>query len=268
MTNMTYTQSSPSKYEIFKNKITDLVKQQYGATRGTGMLEPICFIGISVDPLHWKTYFNEQIGLRNIYKDLEIITKKKGKPCPSKEEFMVNQLSVMGIPLGVFFNDDPDLFKEENIRESFLQFKKDMAVKEIKEAIEKINNKKESHVSFTAFVSEVFVAAIKLEDAEKIGGKPVNEEDYEAALEEYRKAGGVKNMPGAEDKVIIMFESEYKADIITFDLLLNEDSEYCELINEKENMGFSKDEIFLSLQQSATGRFSNLMGEKKGFSKN
>jgi len=265
---MTYTQSNPSRYELFKNKIIDMVKQQYGAIRGAGMLEPICFIGISADPLHWKTYFDDQNDLQDLYKKLKKIAKKEGKPYPSVEEFVASQLSVLGVPLGVFFNDDPNLFQKQNVRESFLQFKKDMAVKEIKGVINKINDKKDSHVSFTAFVSEVFVAAVKKEDAEMIGGKPVNEKDYEAALEAYRKAGGVKNMPGAEDKVIIMFESEYNADIITFDLLLNEDSEYCELINEKENMGFTKDEMFLSLKSSATGRFADLMGEKKGFSQN
>ena len=186
---------------------------------------------------------------------------KKGKPCPTPEEFVASHLAVMGLPLGIYFNDDPDMFKDDKVRYNFLAFKKDMAVKEIKSMIKKVNSKKESHVCYTAFVSEVFVASAAKHQA-------ASQAEFEAIMQDIEEKGGLKNVEGAEDKVMIMFESEHKSDLLTFDILLNEDSEYCELLNPQENMGFKDDEILNSLKNSATGRFANLLGEKQGFSIN
>jgi len=261
---MTYTQSNPSKYNTFKEKIIEIVKDQYGNTRGSGMIEPICFIGVTADPLNWKSYFNASEELKTIYEKVKKGAEIKNMRCPTEEEFVSSHLAVQGLPLGMFFNEDPDMFKDPGVARSFGNFKKEMAVKEIKAMIQSINEKKDAHVCFTAFVSEVMVAST----ATKTIPQNLDKKAFNKYMEKIDREGGLKNLEGTEDKVIILFESEYKSDITTFDLLLNEDSEYCELINEGENMGLPKDDILNSLKNGATGRFVDLLGEKKGFSIN
>jgi len=261
---MTYTQSSSSKYNTFKEKITEIVKDQYGHTRGEGMIEPICFIGVVADPLQWKSYFNKQKEISAVYEKIKEAAKRKDMPCPTQEEFVASHLAVQGLPLGFFFNEEKDIFKDEATAHSFGNFKKDMAVKEIKSMIKSINEKQFGHVCFTAFVSEVMVAS----SATNTIPQNMDKEAFHKYMEKIDREGGLKNVEGTEDKVIIIFESKHRSDIITFDLLLNEDSKYCELINDENNMGLPKDEILNSLRMGTTGRFVDLLGKKDGFSIN
>jgi len=229
---MTYQNlETDERFKNFQNEIINLTKQQYSENRGTGLQEPIVFIAIEADYTDPKKYWNKMPQVKKQYDMLCEKIKEHGDTPPSETKFLSSHLTIVGMPLGPFFNDDEPFKGDDKKNYDFLQFKKAEGRKCISKMVEKMEEE-HGNVKYSAFISEAWMTSMKKEDLPKEAqNNRKNATEHISKLME--EALGVKNMPERKEKVIITFEKRMASQTVMFDLLLNEESKFCELINEE-----------------------------------
>ncbi len=255
---MEYNNNNVDRFEEFKKQVIDIVSKQYEEERCKGLIEPIVFMGIEPQPTKVNEYFEAMKPAREQYKRYCNRMKQCNESPESKQEFLKHHMTVMGLPLGLFFSGAPESLNERDEYE-FINYKKDMAVKLIKSSIEDVAKSGIMQVKYFVFVSEAFMhVASKLSEEQKL--RMATELDYKMEhskeiMDKVNERNGIQNMVKngeieAEDRVIFMFETRFKNQMVTFEMIMNEETNYCELINKFETEANSA---------RAEGRFSNIL---------
>jgi len=217
---MTYTpRTSNAQFDEFKKAIYGIVEEMYNATRGKGLVEPIAFVGILPGPDLSK--FKAIPSVKNMIKN---IIKNEGPDAePKIDKLILNQVAIMGCPLGGFFSVPDDVAQQA----------KEAAARMIKNVIAQLSEDDKAIPVFYAFVSEAFLKVCTMSEQDKIDLATGRIGKEEAAM---RGVGNIRPSqdPASEEKVIIMFETRYSTTMTTYDLLLDEDIQFCELIKKNE----------------------------------
>jgi len=188
-------------YEHFKKGVIETVKRHFNG-RKEDLLEPAVFLGV-------KNSGMEEIAKRDKFVKEQMEMHDKIKPEGYKDYSIQTPL----IPLGPFFEDHGS--------EEFNQVAKGAAMRLVKHAIREVNKNDMSAVMFSCFVSECFMAKAEGTAKDNIALHLGDTDVIDGAMKGYKK---VSEMPNAEEKVILIFETSQTTEMIQFDILFSPDN--------------------------------------------
>lgn len=215
------------KYEQFKKGIIELVQMNFNGEKHT--LEPIVFLGVKHDILNHMLK-NNKGGLESFDNGCECegcqANREMAKVDLEAVKDKVHILPIMiskELALGNHF--------AEVLGPMAIESAKEMVNKKVHGVIEELNKIVYGAVQFTAHVTEAFIMEHKFTEKDQsldTMGMP----NSLTEIEEILKNGGVKSHPSAKEKAIIVLETMNFSEIVTFDMLRSEASDYQELTNE------------------------------------
>jgi len=186
-------------YEKFKEGITDTVRKHFNGP-SENLLEPAVFLALKKDAI-------EKAAKKHSDVDEQMKYHKAIRP-DGYEDYAIHTAL---IPLGPFFEDHGHPIMND--------FAKKAAMKLIQLAIKDFTKDDMTAVMFSCFVSECYMAKGE-GDSNTAASLHLGDTDViEDAMKGYDR---VKDMPNAEEKVIMLFETSQTTEMVQFDIL-NED---------------------------------------------
>lgn len=218
------------KYQEFKKGIIELVKMNFNGN--LHMLEPIVFLGVKHDVLNYMLKNGTDGELQPLDNgcDCEGCRANRELAKTLKPEATKDKIHILPIEIArqlAAGNHMAEIFGNQAIETA-----KELINKRVHIAIEKLNKIALNAVQYTANITEAFILEHEISEKEnsmRNMGKPDSLSQLEESL---AKNGGVRSHPDAKEKVIIVFETINFSEVVTFDMIRSEDSNYQELTNE------------------------------------
>lgn len=203
------------KFEQFKLGILELVETNFNGNK-LEELEPVVFLGVKSEVI---TYLikNKPEGM-HLSGDMENLEENKEKIC------------ILPIFIGKELSAGNHM--ESLLGPQALSIAKKIANDKITNAIDHFNSVISNAVQFSAHVCEAYILEQKYTEQEgskmALGIQPESIKNIEKFIDEN---GSVGNHPNAEEKVIIIFENIQYSQLVKYDMMRSEDSQYQELTN-------------------------------------
>ena len=184
-------------YEHFKIGIEATVQKVFNG-KDNEILEPAVFIGV------------KKSAMEKMVKDNEAIAEQMNEIDSVRPEGHSDYaIHTALIPLGKFF--------EDHGHEMVNGLAKKAAMMMVQDAIKQMTKNDMSAVMFTCFVSECYVAkADNVKPEDKISFQLGDKDVIEGIKEGF---DSVKDMPGAEETVMLMFETPQSTEMIKYDIM-------------------------------------------------
>lgn len=215
--------SYEEKYEEFKKGVIELLKLNFNGK--VHPLEPIVFLGVKQEVLEhfMKEKLNSECDCESCKANKEMMMSINPEDTKDKIHIlpiMISNELEFGIKMSAVFG------------EMAVDSAKEIIDKKVHGVIEQLNKITYNAVQYSAHISEAYLVEHKFTEKDQAlqnMGMPNALDDIEKQLKE---SGGVKNHPESKEKAIIVLETLHFSELVTFDMLRSEGSDYQELINE------------------------------------
>lgn len=218
--------STQELYSYFKDGIVKMVEEHFNH-HGKQELEPAVFVGVRRNALMKHEKFKQSLPPE--IKDQVI--------AGLEEDRLIHTLC---LPLGPFFSDKGNAMIN--------QFSKELARKMIDEAIKDLKQIDMNSVMFIVFVTEAYMVEQSHKGTDLATDLATGKKTVEDVARESIPPGGVKDMPKAKERIVLMFETLTSSQLVAFDILRSDT--YQEAINMQE---------FPETNQPGGGLFSGIL---------
>lgn len=202
--------STQELFSYFKKGIVSMVEEHFNH-HGKQELEPAVFVGVRRNALMKHEKFKQSLP-----------DELKEQIIGSLEED--RSIHTLCLPLGPFFSD-----KGSQIMN---QFGKELARKVVDDAIQDLKKIDLNAVMFIVFVTEAFMVEQTTKGTDLANDLATGKKTVEDVARESIPPGGVKDMPDAKERLVLMFETLTSSQLVAFDILRSDT--YQEAINMQE----------------------------------
>lgn len=204
--------STAELYEHFKNGMISLVEMNFSEPGANP--PPSVFLGVRKSALEKK--------LNKVKEEGKVDKYKIERMSEDLVEDNDNKIHTLHIDLGMFFMDHGNDFMNA--------VSKDAAQRMVKDAISSMQKEDINSVMFMCFISEAFMTEIPTDKISPQHLKMI--EQHEIQPEELIAKYYPQFMDNLKkDKVVLMFETSTFSEVVSFDVLQNEERTFKELIN-------------------------------------